>query len=152
MAIGVREDGIVGAASAHIAIVAPIVLPCYLFALHRETQVRLISLAKAATPAVIAAMIAAFITLLVMSILKNQQVELFVGGAAGGLIYCGLMLPQIVVVLGRGKIKNRRMLRIVSNYYGFAPFPAARGKHSETVMNSSRNEQTYLDEGESISE
>jgi len=152
MAIGVHEDGIVGAASAHIAIVAPIVLPCYLFVLQRETRVKLISLAKAAAPPLIAAMIAAFITLLVMSILKNQQVELFVGGAAGGLVYCGLMLPQIVVVLGRGKIKNQRVLRIVSNYYSFARFPAARGKHAAHVVDNILDEQIHLDEGEAVSE
>ena len=146
MAIGVHEDGIVGAASAHIAIVAPVVLPCYLFALHRETRVKLISLAKAATPPVIAATIAAVVTLLVMSTLKNQQVKLFAGGAAGALIYCVLMLPQIVVVLGRGKIKNPRMLRVVGNYYRVARLAAARRRLSADVIGSSREEQTYLNE------
>jgi lipopolysaccharide exporter len=146
MAIGVHEDGIVGAASAHIAIVAPVVLPCYLFALRRETRVKLISLAKAGTPPVIAASIAAAVTLLVMSILKNQQVELFVGGAAGGLVYCGLMLPQIVVVLGRGKIKNQRMLRLASNYYDFSRLPAARGGLTGAVIVSSRGGKTYLND------
>jgi lipopolysaccharide exporter len=133
MAIGVHMDGIVGAASAHIAIVAPVVLPCYLFALHRETRVKLVSLAKAAAPPVIAATVAAIATVLVMSNLKNEQLKLFGGGAAGGLIYCVLMLPQIVVVLGRGKITNQRIMRIVGNYYSVTRYPAARRKLSKDV-------------------
>ena len=41
MAIGVHEDGIVGAAVAHIVVIGPVVLPCYVFALKRATGVRM---------------------------------------------------------------------------------------------------------------
>ena len=59
MAIGVRKDGIVGAAIAHIVIIGPIVLPCYLIALKRATGVRVGLLAKAAFPPLAAAAAAA---------------------------------------------------------------------------------------------
>src|SRR5215510_14962868 len=39
MVLGVHKDGILGAAYAHVAVIVPIVLPCYLFALKRVTGV-----------------------------------------------------------------------------------------------------------------
>lgn len=119
MAIGVRKDGIVGAASAHIVVIVPIVLPCYLFALKRASGVKLISLVKASLPSAIAAVIAAFISWLVMSMLRSPLSELLLGGAGGGLFYGAVMLPQIIVVLGRGKIKNQKLQRLVRAYYNF---------------------------------
>lgn len=120
MAIGVHDRGIVGAASAHIVVVVPIVLPCYLFALKRATGVRLVSLIKASLPSIVAAAIAAFIAWLVMTMLHSPLSELVLGGAAGGLFYGVVMLPQIIVVLGREKINNRRVQRLVRAYYNLA--------------------------------
>lgn len=117
MAIGVHHSGIVGAASAHIVIVVPIVLPCYLFVLKRATGVRLISLVKASLPSAVAAAIAALIAGLVMMMLHSPLSELLLGGAVGGLFYGVVMLPQMVVVLGRGKIENQKVQRLVRAYY-----------------------------------
>ena len=67
MAIGVHKYGIVGAAIAHIVIIGPIVLPCYLIALKRATGVRVGLLAKAAFPPLAAAAAAACLAWLTAS-------------------------------------------------------------------------------------
>ena len=56
---GRAQDGIVGAAYAHVAVIIPIVLPSYLLALKRATGVRLAALGKAALPAILASSAAA---------------------------------------------------------------------------------------------
>ena len=59
MVLGVHKDGILGAAYAHVAVIVPIVLPCYLFALKRVTGVSFAALGRAATPALLASSAAA---------------------------------------------------------------------------------------------
>jgi lipopolysaccharide exporter len=117
MAIGVHTHGIEGAAVAHIFIIVPIVLPCYLVALKRATGVRIGMLVKAALPALSAATLAAAIAWFVMSKLHGPFLQLLAGGTAGGLFYLAVTAPQIVVVLGRGKIRNPAVLRAMGAYY-----------------------------------
>ncbi len=117
MAIGIHKDGIVGAASAHIFVIIPIVLPCYLFALKRATGVRIFMLVKASLPAVIAAMIAGAIAWIVMSMLHSPLAQLIAGGTAGGLFYGAVTAPQILIVIGRGKIRHPAVLRAMRAYY-----------------------------------
>ena len=117
MAIGVRTHGIVGAASAHIVVIVPIVLPCYLFALKRVTRVKILSLLKASLPSLIAATIAGVIAWLVASTLHNPLGQLAAGGTAGALFYAAVTLPEIVIVIGRGKIKHPAVRRVMRAYY-----------------------------------
>jgi lipopolysaccharide exporter len=119
MTIGVRRDGIVGAASAHIVIIVPIVLPCYLFALKRASGVKLMSLVKTSLPPIIAALAAAVITCLTIELLHSPLGQLLLGGTVGGLFYLAVMLPQIIAILGRGKIRNEKAQRVLGKYYNF---------------------------------
>lgn len=117
MAIGVHTHGIVGASVAHICVIVPIVLPLYLYALKRATQVQVRLLAAAALPPLIAAAIAGAVAWLIMSLLPTPLLQLLAGGTAGGLTYLMLAGPQVIGVLGRGKIRNRMLLRFVRAYY-----------------------------------
>jgi PST family polysaccharide transporter len=115
MALGVHKDGIVGAASAHLVIIIPVVLPCYLFALKRATGVKISMLMNASLPALIAAALAGAIAWVVASELHSPLAQLIAGGTAGGLFYGTVTAPQILTVIGRGKINNpvvRRVMRI----------------------------------------
>jgi lipopolysaccharide exporter len=100
MAIGVHRNGIVGAAEAHIAVIGPLVLPCYLIALKKTTGIHLISLAKAVLPPAAAASAAALAARLTASQFASPLAQLATGLAAGGLCYVVAAGPQIVGWLG----------------------------------------------------
>lgn len=110
MAIGVHRNGIVGAAEAHIAVIAPLVLPCYLVALRKTTGVHLISLAKAVLPPAAAAAAAALAARLTAAQFASPLAQLAVGGAAGGLCYVVAAGPQIVALLGPERTTRLRAL------------------------------------------
>ncbi len=116
MAIGVRRDGIVGAAIAHIVIIGPIVLPCYLIALKRATGVRVGLLAKAALPPLAAAVAAAGVAWVVASSFASPLIQLVAGLAAGGSLYVLVTAPQLLVVAARGRATHPRVRRIVLAY------------------------------------
>src|SRR5439155_23009262 len=59
MVVGVHQNGIVGAALAHIVVIAPLVLPCYLVALKRATGIRIAVLGRAILSPLVAAALAA---------------------------------------------------------------------------------------------
>jgi lipopolysaccharide exporter len=134
MALGVHRDGIVGAAFAHIAVIGPIVLPSYLYALKKATGVRLGALAKAALPALLASLAAALAARSVASHFPSPLVQLITGLSAGGLIYVVAAAPQVVGVFNRGHAANRhakRVLRLYNNAARFAGLPVDRqSKHS----------------------
>ena len=117
MAIGVRKDGIVGAAIAHIVIIGPIVLPCYLIALKRATGVRVGLLAKAASPPLAAAAAAACLAWLTASRFASPLVQLAAGLAAGGSFYVVLTAPQLILLVVRGRAMPPRMRRILRTYH-----------------------------------
>jgi hypothetical protein len=117
MAIGVRKDGIVGAAIAHIVIIGPIVLPCYLIALKRATGVRVSLLAKAAFPPLTAAAAAAFLAWLTASRFESPLVQLAAGLAAGGSFYVVVTAPQLILLVVRGRAIHPRMSRILRVYH-----------------------------------
>ena len=116
MAIGVRKDGIVGAAIAHIVIIGPIVLPCYLIALNRATGVRVGLLAKAAFPPLAAAMAAAGLAWIVASLFASPLLQLVAGLAAGGSSYVVVMAPQLISMVVRGRVIHPRVRTIVQAY------------------------------------
>ena len=103
MVLGVRKDGIVGAAYAHVAVIVPIVLPSYLLALKRVTGVRLTALGKAALPALLASSAAALAARAAASPLSSPLAQLIAGLAAGGVVYVICAGRQAVTVFGRGR-------------------------------------------------
>ena len=117
MAIGVRKGGIVGAAIAHIVIIGPVVLPCYLIALKRATGVRIGLLAKAAFPPLVASAVAASLARLAASRLERPILELIAGMAVGGLVYLVLTAPQLIMLLGRGYVAHPRIRRVLRAYH-----------------------------------
>ncbi len=117
MAIGVRKDGIVGAAIAHIVIIGPIVLPCYLIALNRATGVRVGLLAKAAFPPLAAAAAAACLAWLTASRFASPLVQLVAGLAAGGSFYVVVTAPQLILLVVRGRAMHPRVRRILRTYH-----------------------------------
>jgi len=117
MALGVHADGIVGAASAHVFVIVPIVLPCYLIALKRATGVRVSALVKVSLPALVAAAMAGAIAWLLMQSFRSPVVQLFVGGAAGTLFYLAATAPQLIIVIGRRKIRHPAVLGFLRIYY-----------------------------------
>jgi lipopolysaccharide exporter len=117
MAIGVRKDGIVGAAIAHIVIIGPIVLPCYLIALKRATGVRVGLLAKAAFPPLAAAAAAAFLAWLTASAFKSPLVQLAAGLAAGGSFYVVVTAPQLILLVMRGRTVHPRVRTVLRAFH-----------------------------------
>jgi lipopolysaccharide exporter len=126
MAIGVHRDGIVGAAYAHVAIIAPIVLPSYLLALKRITGVRLAALGKAIIPALLASAAAALAARGAASQLSGPLAQLVAGLAAGGLVYLICCGHQVAGMLGGGRAAER-VLRVYSSAARLIGLPARGG-------------------------
>jgi lipopolysaccharide exporter len=130
MALGVHKDGIVGAAYAHVAIIVPIVLPSYLLALKRITDVRFAALGKAILPALLASSAAALAARAAVSQLNDPLAQLIAGLAAGGLVYLICAGQQVAAVLGRGRV-SERVLHLYGSAARLAGLPAdGRARHS----------------------
>jgi lipopolysaccharide exporter len=117
MAIGVHEDGIVGAAIAHVVIIGPIVLPCYLFALKRATGIRAGLLARAAFAPFAAAAAAACLAWFTASDFESPPVQLVAGLAAGGSLYLAVTAPQLILLVMRGRAINPQIMGVLRAYY-----------------------------------
>jgi PST family polysaccharide transporter len=117
MILGVRRDGIVGAAIAHILIIVPIVLPCYLIALRRTTGVHLLTLLRDVLPSVIAAAMAAAAAWVVIGQIGDPLAQLVAGGIAGGIVYALACAPQLMGMLSKSSRASRR-LQPVFRVYG----------------------------------
>ena len=117
MAIGVHLDGIVGAAIAHVVIVGPVVLPCYLIALKRVTGVRLTQLAKAALPTLAVATAAGIVAWVTAGMFESPLVQLIAGGVVGGGIYATVMVPQLILLVTRGRTISPKMAKVLTLYY-----------------------------------
>jgi lipopolysaccharide exporter len=130
MALGVHRDGIVGAALAHIAIIAPLVLPSYVFALKRATGIRLAALGKAILPPLLATSAAALAARATASQFVSPLAQLMTGLAAGGLTYALAAAPQGTVLLSQEQTTKLRALRFFRLYDTAARMiwlPARRG-------------------------
>jgi lipopolysaccharide exporter len=117
MTVGVRKDGIVGAAIAHIIVIGPIVLPSYLIALKRATGVRVSMLVKDVLPSLTAASVAAFLARLAISPFPSPAVQLVVGVITGGLVYAVAIAPQALILFLREKTVDSRVRRVLRVYY-----------------------------------
>jgi O-antigen/teichoic acid export membrane protein len=130
MVLGVHQDGIVGAAYAHVAVIVPIVLPSYLLALKHVTGVRVTALGKAALPAVLAASAAALAARGAASQLSSPPAQLIAGLAAGGVIYGICAGRQAIATFGRGRAAERA-LHFYSTAARLLGLPAdGRARHS----------------------
>jgi PST family polysaccharide transporter len=116
MVLGVRNDGVVGAAFAHIAVIFPIVLPSYLVALRKLSGIRMAVLAKAILPALLASSAAALVAKELSSLFVNPLAQLSVGLASGGLIYVLATAPQLVTLIGTRQASKLGATRIVNFY------------------------------------
>lgn len=116
MALGIRQDGIVGAAFAHIVIIAPIVLPCYLLAMKRMTGVHPTKLMMAAWPAVLAASVAALAAKGAAAQFNSPLKQLIVGLPAYAVVYVVAIAPQAMRLFNREQITNPHIKRILRLY------------------------------------
>ncbi len=117
MAIGVHKDGIVGAAIAHIVIIGPVVLPCYLIALRRATGVRVSLLARAAFPSLAVAVAAACLAWCAAFRFESPLAQLTAGAAAGGSLYVVMMVPQLILLVMRGRAIPPKVNKVLAAYY-----------------------------------
>ena len=108
MAFGVHRNGIVGAAVAHIAVIVPLVLPSYLFALRRATGIRLMALGKATLPSLLAGAVAAIAARSIASQLRDPLTQLVTGLAVGGTVYVLVAAPQLLAWLSQVQAARRR--------------------------------------------
>jgi PST family polysaccharide transporter len=116
MALGVHRNGIVGAAMAHIAVIAPLVLPSYLFVLRKLTGVRLTMLLRAVFPPLLAAAAAGLGAKVTASQFADPLVQLTAGFAVGGLIYVVAAAPQGAAWLSQDKVAKLHALRLFRFY------------------------------------
>jgi lipopolysaccharide exporter len=116
MAEGVRRDGIDGAAAAHLAVIAPVVLPCYVFVLKRTTRMSLFSVLRAVLPPVVTAAAAAVAAVRIADQLSGPQLQLVVGLVTGGLAYGLVMAPQLVGLLSDGMARRLGLDRLGRAY------------------------------------
>jgi lipopolysaccharide exporter len=107
MMLGVHKDGIVGAAYAHVAVIAPIVLPSYLFTLKHFTGVRFTALGRAVFPPLLASAAAALAAHSAAAQFSSPLAQLIVGAAAGGLVYLVCTGQQAAALFGRGRLADR---------------------------------------------
>lgn len=117
MAFGVRENNIVGAAFAHIAVIVPIVLPCYLYALKRAAGVRLTALARACLPALLASSVTGLAARYTAAHFTSSLVSLAAGLTAGSLIYLIAVFPQAIALLGAGYAAKAPAKNILRFYH-----------------------------------
>jgi lipopolysaccharide exporter len=134
MAIGVKREGIDGAAIAHVAVIAPIVLPCYLFLLKRITYIRLRSLAVAILPPVIAAAAAALIAVKAAGLLSQPILQLAVGLSLGGLLYAAAAAPQLIGLLSPQQAAKLKLHRILQAYEKAGQAIGLHPKRAEPTM------------------
>lgn len=128
MAIGVHEDGIVGAAYAHITVIIPLVLPCYLIAMKRTAGVRIGAIVMAVFPALAAAGVAGLAARIAADLTHGAAMELVVGLLAGGLSYSILAVPQAIPLLNRTQVARLRTTRVGHFYILVARFLGLRVK------------------------
>jgi PST family polysaccharide transporter len=117
MYIGVRQHGIVGAAVAHIVVIVPIVLPCYIIALNHATGVRISMLARAAFPPFACAVISAGLAWLAASPFASPPAQLAVGLVVGGASYLVMTAPQLILVIVRERAAHPRVRSVLQGYY-----------------------------------
>ena len=113
MALGVNRNGIIGAAAAHIAVIVPLVLPSYLFAMRRATGIRFTLLGKAIFPPLLAGAAAALAARATASQFASPLVQLLSGLAVGGVVYLVAAAPLIAAWLSQAQAAKLRVSRLL---------------------------------------
>lgn len=116
MALGVHQNGIVGAAAAHIAVIGPLVFPSYLFFLRRATGVRFTMLGKAVLLPLLAASAAALAARVTASQFASPLLQLVTGLTVGVLIYLLAVPLQCLSLFGQERAAKLRTLPIFRFY------------------------------------
>jgi hypothetical protein len=116
MAVGIHRNGIVGAAAAHIAVIVPLVLPSYLFALRRATGIRFMMLGKAVLPPLLAASAAALAARATAAQFASPLVQLLSGLTVGSVTYVVAVTPQVVAWLSQSQAARLRAPRLFQLY------------------------------------
>ncbi len=114
MVIGVRQDGIDGAAIAHVAVIVPLVLPSWMFVLRKATGVRFTMLGRAIFPPLLVASAAALAAKVTASHFVSPLIQLLTGLVVGCLIYAVAAFPQGLALLSQeqgAKLHAFRLLR-----------------------------------------
>jgi PST family polysaccharide transporter len=130
MAVGVHRDGIVGVAIAHIVIIGPLVLPCYLVALKKTTGVQITALARAIVPPLLAASFAALAAWGVASQFADPLLQLLMGAAVGALIYVLAAAPQGLALLGSeraARLRTQPIFRLYDSAARLVRLPLSNG-------------------------
>lgn len=97
--LGIRLGGSVGAAMAHVAVVAIVTIPAYLFCLRKVTGVSSMAVLRKIMWPCVAAVIAAAVAWLATLALDAVQLKLLVGFGIFGCSYASLTLRQVHQVL-----------------------------------------------------
>jgi O-antigen/teichoic acid export membrane protein len=134
MAIGVHRDGIVGAAMAHIVVIAPIVLPSYLFVLRRETGIRLIALGRAILPPLLAASVAAFAARETATRFASPALQLASGLVVGCLVYLLAAAPQATILLSQEQAAKLRAIPVFRLYETMARLLRLPGQGRDSAL------------------
>jgi O-antigen/teichoic acid export membrane protein len=127
MVLGVHRNGIAGAAAAHIVVIGPLVLPCYLFALKKATGIRFTMLGKAIWPPLLAGAAAAVAAGATASQFASPLIQLVSGLAAGGVIYLVAAGPLIAARLTQAQAAKLRVPRLFRPGDAMAERSADRG-------------------------
>lgn len=102
MILGLRVDGLVGAAWAHVVTVSVIALPAYLWMALRATGQRPAAIASAVVRPVAGALMAGVTAWVTSSLLGPAALRLVGGGIAGGIVYLVVAAPVLMQFLPRG--------------------------------------------------
>lgn len=103
MLIGVRIDGIFGAAVAHALVICLLVLPCYLAIVKRSTGVGLTSMTRSVLPPLAASGVAGLAAKAAAIGFSFPALQVAAGVVVGGLVYLVAVAPQASQLLTRGR-------------------------------------------------
>jgi len=128
MLIGISTDGIFGAAYAHVVVIGVIVLPCYFLTLRKAVRVRVSSVGRALSGALIASIMAALAAHSASDRFGSPLAQLVVGLAAGGVVYGLAMAPRFLQLLNsvqHSRTYGTHILRLYSNAAQVLRMPGA---------------------------
>ncbi|MFV0458005.1 MAG: lipopolysaccharide biosynthesis protein [Actinomycetales bacterium] len=108
--VGIRHDGLVGVAWAHVITIVVVVAPAYLGSVLKVTGLKLRALIGVTLRPGIAAVLAGITALSISHLFAWAPVSLLLGGSAGALVYVGLTVALLRRWLpaGWGRLGRRR--------------------------------------------
>jgi lipopolysaccharide exporter len=110
MYLGVEAYGVVGAAIAHVLVVVALMLPMYLYVLHRQRCINLRQLLHSLALPIAASALAALAASAVARVVPIPIGQLLIGGAVGCLVYVSLARRALAVVLPMHRFSLVKMI------------------------------------------